>query len=128
MKVPVCEVSVQAGWEAAHWLPGVPEGHKCRRLHGHSYRAQVTVCGPVDPDSGMVIDFGDVKKSLRALAEALDHQTLNDELENPTVENLVVWLWGELVEGFGGALLEVRAWEGESNTAAYRGAVAERGE
>jgi 6-pyruvoyltetrahydropterin/6-carboxytetrahydropterin synthase len=124
VEIPICEVSVEAGWEAAHWLPGVPEGHKCRRMHGHSYRARVTLRGPVDAGTGMVVDFSEPKSVLRALTGSLDHQVMNDAVENPTVENLAVWLWGSLsLAPFGGSLAEVRVWEGESNTAAYRGHV-----
>lgn len=124
--VPICEVSVEAGWEAAHWLPGVPEEHKCRRLHGHSYRARVSLLGPVDPVTGFVVDFADVKAALRRLTESVDHRLMNDFLDNPTVENMTAWIWGDLAgEGFGGLLAEVRVWEGESNTAAYSGVTAE---
>lgn len=84
--------------EAAHWLPHVPEGHKCRRLHGHSFRIQVSVRGSVDPHLGWVIDFGDIKAAWRAIDEQLDHRCLNDVagLENPTSENLARWIWTRL--------------------------------
>ncbi len=86
-------------FEAAHRLPRVPEGHKCARLHGHSYRVEVHVEGPVDPDSGMVVDFADIKAAFRPLSERLDHFYLNDVegLENPTSENLAKWIWDRLV-------------------------------
>ncbi len=125
--VPICEVSVEAGWEAAHWLPGVPEDHKCRRLHGHSYRARVSLIGPVHPVTGFVVDFAEVKASLRSLTESVDHRQMNDFVENPTVENMAAWIWNGLAGegGFGGRLAEVRVWEGESNTAAYSGEAVE---
>lgn len=85
-------------FEAAHRLPHVPEGHKCARLHGHSYRVEVHVRGNVDPTSGMVIDFADIKAAFRPLQERLDHYYLNEVegLENPTSENLARWVWKHL--------------------------------
>ncbi len=84
--------------EAAHRLPNVPEGHKCRRLHGHSFRVDVHVSGPVGDDTGWVMDFADVKAAFRPLHDALDHRYLNeiDGLENPTSENLARWIWNRL--------------------------------
>jgi len=84
--------------EAAHHLPNVPEGHKCRRLHGHSFRVDVHVSGPVGDDTGWVMDFADVKAAFRPLHDALDHRYLNEieGLENPTSENLARWIWTRL--------------------------------
>ena len=77
-------------FEAAHRLPNVPEGHKCARLHGHSFRVRVTIAGPVDPHLGWVMDFADVKRACRAVEDRLDHRYLNEieGLENPTSEVL----------------------------------------
>lgn len=85
-------------FEAAHRLLYVPEGHKCGRLHGHSYRVEVHVRGGIDPASGMVIDFADIKAAFRPLEDALDHHYLNevDGLDNPTSENLARWIWKQL--------------------------------
>ena len=82
-------------FEAAHLLPNVPEGHKCRRLHGHSFRVSVYVDGPIDPHVGWVMDFGDIKKVVGPVIDDLDHRYLNeiDGLENPTSERLAEWLW-----------------------------------
>jgi 6-pyruvoyltetrahydropterin/6-carboxytetrahydropterin synthase len=87
-------------FEAAHRLPHVPDGHKCGRLHGHSYRIEVHVRGDVDPVSGMVIDFADIKAAFRPLEDTLDHHYLNeiDGLDNPTSENLARWVW-KRIEG-----------------------------
>jgi len=84
--------------EAAHHLPSVPEGHKCRRLHGHSFRVDVHVRGPVGEDTGWVMDFADVKAAFRPIHDALDHRYLNEieGLENPTSENLARWIWARL--------------------------------
>jgi 6-pyruvoyltetrahydropterin/6-carboxytetrahydropterin synthase len=84
--------------EAAHRLPNVPEGHKCARLHGHSFRVGVHVTGPVGVDSGWVMDFADVKAAFRPIEAMLDHHYLNDVpgLDNPTSENLAMWIWDRL--------------------------------
>ena len=84
--------------EAAHWLPNVPEGHKCRRLHGHSFLIEVHVSGSVGQETGWVMDFADLKAAFRPLFDRLDHRCLNDidGLENPTSENLARWIWREL--------------------------------
>jgi len=85
-------------FEAAHRLPHVPEGHKCSRLHGHSFEVTIYVRGPVDPKMGWVIDFGDIKSAFKPIYDRLDHYYLNDieGLENPTSENLAKWIWQEL--------------------------------
>ena len=84
--------------EAAHFLPNVPEDHKCRRLHGHSFRIEVHVSGEVGEDSGWVMDFADLKRAFQPLFDRLDHRLLNDVegLENPTSENLARWIWVQL--------------------------------
>ncbi len=85
-------------FEAAHLLPNVPAGHKCGRLHGHSFRVQIHVSGEVDPHSGWIMDFGDIKAAFKPIYDRLDHYYLNDipGLENPTSEVLVRWIWNEL--------------------------------
>lgn len=84
--------------ESAHWLPNVPEGHKCRRLHGHSFRVEIHVAGPVDPKIGWIMDFADIKAAFEPIHRQLDHHCLNDVpgLENPTSENLAKWIWNRL--------------------------------
>jgi len=84
--------------ESAHRLPNVPTGHKCARVHGHSFRVDLHVAGPVDPRLGWVMDFGVIKQAFAPLFERLDHHYLNDVpgLENPTSENLARWIWREL--------------------------------
>lgn len=86
-------------FEAAHRLPGVDSNHKCARLHGHSYVVRITVSGEVEPATGMVMDFADVKGAFGPIVEKhLDHYYLNevDGLENPTSENLAQWIWQRL--------------------------------
>lgn len=85
-------------FEAAHRLPFVSEGHKCARLHGHSFHVEIHVRGPVGPDTGWVMDFADIKRAFQPLYDLLDHHYLNeiDGLSNPTSENLARWLWRRL--------------------------------
>lgn len=85
-------------FEAAHLLPNVPVGHKCGRLHGHSFKVQVFVSGPLDSHLGWVIDYADIKAAVQPIINQLDHFYLNDieGLENPTSEVLAVWLWGQI--------------------------------
>lgn len=92
------EIFKEFTFEAAHRLPMVPEGHKCGRLHGHSYRITLHVQGPIHPNAGWVMDFGDVKKAFKPLLNQLDHYYLNDieGLENPTSEVLAIWIWRKL--------------------------------
>lgn len=84
--------------EAAHFLPNVPEGHKCRRMHGHSFVIEVHLEGPVGETTGWVMDFADLKRAFQPVYDTLDHHLLNDieGLENPTSENLARWVWGRL--------------------------------
>jgi 6-pyruvoyltetrahydropterin/6-carboxytetrahydropterin synthase len=92
-------VQCSFGFEAAHRLTGVPEDHKCSRMHGHSYEVTLSVRGELDHDSGMLVDFGTVKAAFEPLRKRLDHATLNDVpgLGNPTAEMLAVWIWDELL-------------------------------
>ncbi len=85
-------------FEAAHRLPQVPVGHKCHRLHGHSYRIEVVIEGAVDPQMGWVVDFADIAAAWQPLHEQLDHYYLNEVvgLENPTSEVLAVWIYERL--------------------------------
>lgn len=84
--------------EAAHRLPNVPPGHKCARLHGHSFRIEVRVSGEPGADTGWVMDFGDIKAAFQPIHDQLDHHYLNEieGLENPTSERLAIWIWERL--------------------------------
>lgn len=84
--------------EAAHRLPNVPEGHKCARLHGHSFAIELHVGGAPDAHSGWIMDFAEIKRLFQPIHDRLDHHYLNDipGLENPTSENLALWIWHRL--------------------------------
>ena len=109
-------------FEAAHRLPHVPEGHKCARLHGHSFRVEVRVRGDIDPASGMVIDFAEIKAAFAPLLDRLDHYFLNEVegLDNPTSENLAHWIWDRLIQPLP-QLAEVVVRETCTSGVAYRG-------
>jgi 6-pyruvoyltetrahydropterin/6-carboxytetrahydropterin synthase len=108
--------------ESAHRLPHVPAGHKCARLHGHSFRVEIHVSGPVDPQRGWVMDFAELKAAFAPLYAQLDHQYLNDVpgLENPTSENLARWIWQHLKPALP-ALSEVAVHETCTSGCRYRG-------
>ena len=91
------QISKQFTFEAAHLLPNVPEGHKCRRLHGHSFSVELHVEGPVGERTGWVMDFAEISAVCKSLTDRLDHRYLNDipGLENPTSEVLAQWIWRE---------------------------------
>jgi len=91
-------------FESAHLLPHTPQGHKCRRLHGHSFRCEVHVAGAIDPTTGSVCDFADLTKAFLPIHATLDHQYLNDVkgLENPTSENIARYIWEALAPELSG--------------------------
>lgn len=116
------EIFKEFSIEAAHWLPSVPEDHKCRRMHGHSFRIKVCVDGPVDETLGWVMDFADLKAAFRTIEDQLDHRCLNDVdgLENPTSENLARWIWDRLKPSLP-ALSKVQVRETCTSGCVYRG-------
>ena len=93
------EIFKEFTFEAAHRLPNLPAGHKCTRLHGHSFRVAVHVTGPVAEREGWVMDFADIKSAFQPIKDQLDHYYLNEieGLENPTSEVLARWIWTRLV-------------------------------
>lgn len=94
----IVTLSKEFTFEAAHFLPTFPEGHKCRRLHGHSFRIRVDVEGPVDEKQGYLIDYGQISRAIEPVCSMLDHYLLNDiaGLENPTAENISRWIYHKL--------------------------------
>ena len=116
------EIFKEFTFEAAHRLPFVPEGHKCARLHGHSYRVEVRVEGDVPPDTGWVVDFAEISGAWKPLHAVLDHNYLNEiaGLGNPTSENLARWIWDRLSPVLGG-LTEIVVRETCTSGCSYKG-------
>jgi 6-pyruvoyltetrahydropterin/6-carboxytetrahydropterin synthase len=117
------EIFCDFSFEAAHRLPNVPAGHKCARLHGHSYRVRLHVEGIVEPDTGWIIDFADIERAFHPLHTELDHHYLNevDGLENPTSEELARWIWERLDSRLQG-MSAVTVHETCTSGCTYRGA------
>lgn len=115
------EIFREFTFEAAHRLPNVPEGHKCGRLHGHSYRIVVHVRGQIGADTGWVMDFGDLSDAFGPIRDQLDHHYLNEiaGLENPTSEILARWIWDRLAANL--ALSAVAVQETCTCGCVYRG-------
>lgn len=109
-------------FEAAHYLPKLPETHKCRRMHGHSFKFDVHLEGPLDPELGWVMDFGDISRLVKPLVEELDHYLLNEipGLENPTSEVIAVWIWNRLKPDLSG-LSRIVVYETCTARCEYRG-------
>ncbi len=106
-------------FEAAHVLPNHPG--KCSRLHGHSYVLVVTVDRPVDPQTGLAIDFSDLKAIVReAAVDRLDHLYVNDLIDNPSAERMAVWIWNRLAPVLPG-LEEIELHETKNCSVLYRG-------
>ncbi len=93
------EIFKEIRFEAAHRLPNVAEGHKCARLHGHSFKVEIHVSGEPGSESGWLVDFSEIDAAFKPLYEKLDHHYLNDVegLENPTSEVLARWIWDNMV-------------------------------
>lgn len=116
------ELTREFRFEAAHRLPAVPQDHPCGRMHGHGYRVEVRVAGPVDPTLGWLIDFGDIDARFEPLRAALDHRVLNEVegLENPTAEHLAHWIFDRLRADL--PIIEsVTVWETARSSCTYRG-------
>lgn len=109
-------------FEAAHSLPTFPEGHKCRRLHGHSFKFDVIVEGELDADRGYLIDYGQIKAAVDPIVKQLDHYYLNEieGLSNPTAEMLSIWLWNR-IKPLLPELAEIAVRETCTSACVYRG-------
>jgi len=110
------------GFEAAHFLPGFPDGHKCRRMHGHSFKVDVFVEGEIPDGQHHLVDYGDIKAATEPVREQLDHYCLNEieGLEHPTSEMLAKWIWDRLA-GALPLLSEIHVHETCTNRCEYRG-------
>jgi 6-pyruvoyltetrahydropterin/6-carboxytetrahydropterin synthase len=109
-------------FEAAQTLPKAPVGHKCRRVHGHSFKVEVSIEGEVDPKSGWIYDHANISDAMKPLLKILDHEYLNDVagLENPTIENMAQWFWEQLKWKCPG-LCEIVVHETPTARCSYRG-------
>ena len=98
VQVLIMELRKTFQFEAAHLLPHLPKSHKCRRLHGHSFKVDIVVVGELDPKLGWVMDYADISDAFKPIWEKLDHRYLNEipGLENPTSENVAIWIWKKL--------------------------------
>ena len=85
-------------FDSAHFLPNVPDGHKCKNIHGHTYHLTVHLEGDLVDDLEWVMDFKELKDVVKPVIDRLDHQLLNDieGLENPTAERIVIWIWDQI--------------------------------
>ncbi len=117
--MPRLALEMDFHFAAAHRLPRY-QG-RCFNMHGHNYRLRVRVEGEPDEATGIFLDYGELERAVKeAVLDGCDHATLNDLVENPTAENLVVWMWRRL-EGKLPALTEVRLWETKDCCVVYRG-------
>ncbi|GDX11178.1 6-carboxy-5,6,7,8-tetrahydropterin synthase [Verrucomicrobiota bacterium] len=109
-------------FEAAQTLPCAPEGHKCRKMHGHSFKLEISVEGENDPETGWFYDHADISRAMKPLLSVLDHGYLNEipGLENPTIENMCAWFWQKLSPQLPG-LAEIVVHETPSARCSYRG-------
>lgn len=92
------EIYKEFSFDSAHFLPRVPDGHKCKNMHGHTYRLRVFIEGAPDPELGWVMDFKELKDVVSIVIDQLDHKLINDikGLENPTAENITIWIWDQI--------------------------------
>lgn len=107
---PEMEICKRFRFSAAHYLPNVPNGHKCKQLHGHNYVVEVIIRGERNPNTGMVMDFGEIKERFGPVIKRIDHLCLNDigGLENPTAENIALWIMEQASLKVAAA---IRVWE-----------------
>lgn len=112
----------QFTFDSAHFLPNVPDGHKCREMHGHTYHLTLYIEGTVLDQEGWVLDFGDIKALMKPVLDTLDHHFLNNipGLENPTAELLSVWIWNQVKRGLP-ALKRVELKETPTSGVIYEG-------
>jgi 6-pyruvoyltetrahydropterin/6-carboxytetrahydropterin synthase len=118
----IVELRKEYRFEAAHRLPCVPPAHKCSRLHGHSYKVELQLTGPVDPKTGWLVDFGVLDEVWSELHGRLDHHNLNEVpgLENSTCENLSAYIWNAVRPRIP-QLAGVTVWETTDSSCTYRG-------
>lgn len=116
------EIFKEFTFDSAHFLPNVHDEHKCKRMHGHTYRVRICLQGPLDPNLGWVEDFGVLKGVWKPVELMLDHHMLNDieGLENPTAEWIAIWIWRKLKTDLP-KLIRIEVYETPSSGVIYRG-------
>lgn len=117
----VSRITKSFRFDAAHQLPHVPEGHKCGRMHGHTYTVILGLEGELDPVLGWVMDYGEVSRIFTPVYEAFDHHCLNDipGLENPTAEVMAAWIYARIKPELP-LLADVTVCETPTTAAVYR--------
>tara|TARA_B100000427_G_C15461026_1_gene574057 strand:+ start:528 stop:884 length:357 start_codon:yes stop_codon:yes gene_type:complete len=108
--------------EAARSLPNLPDKHPCKNTHGHSFKITITIHGKINTQTGFVLDFGDIITAFKPIKEQIDHAYLNDinGLENPSSENLCVWIWDQLSKTLP-AIKQIEIKETDSTGCIYKG-------
>ncbi|MDH3982258.1 MAG: 6-carboxytetrahydropterin synthase QueD [Kiritimatiellaceae bacterium] len=120
--MPKMRIYKEFKFDSAHWLPNVPEGHKCANMHGHTYTIEIHVEDELDSHLGWVVDFNDVRRVVEPLIDQLDHKILNEiqGLENPTAEHIALWFWEKTKLDLP-QLVQVVVKENPSNVCIYSG-------
>jgi 6-pyruvoyltetrahydropterin/6-carboxytetrahydropterin synthase len=122
----VLTLSRSAVFQCAHHLPKMPDGHKCRRVHGHTFKVTITCRGTIVGDDGLVFDNARIDEILQVIVATIDHRNLNDMktafADNPTAERLVAWIWdlAANVPVVGQALWRVELEEGDRSVFAVQ--------
>ena len=108
------KISKTFGFDAAHFLPNVPINHKCKHMHGHTYKVQIICEGEVD-SRGMICDYAEIQEVWNPVYEIIDHKVLNDieGLKNPTTEILAPWILNKMRDSLP-QITAVRVYESES--------------
>lgn len=116
------QIFKQFTFDSAHFLPNVPEGHKCKEIHGHTYRLVVYMEGDLVEHLEWVMDFAELKKAIEPVIKAIDHKLMNNihGLENPTCEMIAIWLWNQIKPKVP-ALIKIELHETPTSGAIYEG-------
>lgn len=106
----LCRIGRQYSFSAAHWLPNVADGHKCKNLHGHNYVVELEVRNEIAPKDGFCgnVDFATLDEAMAPILKQLDHKCLNDVMENPTAELIAAWILEQFAPKI---LFSVKVWE-----------------
>ena len=108
MKWDAARIGKSYSFSAAHFLTGVSESHPCAKLHGHNYKIEVEVRGDVSPKTGFVIDFHEIDRHMKPLIAELDHDLLNNHMDNPTAEVIARYIMNKFPVKY---LFSVTVWE-----------------